>query len=116
MTQRRILFLVAHPPRRGALALETLDELLVAAAFEQKVSVLFIGDGVFQLVDGADPLDNIARGYRALPTYDVDDVYIDRTAMVRRGLSIEALVLPARPLTRRGIQALIKANDVVVPD
>jgi tRNA 2-thiouridine synthesizing protein C len=116
MTPRRILFLVAHPPRRGALALETLDELLVGAAFDQKISVLFLGDGVYQLVEGGDTLDSIARSYRALPTYDIDDLYVDKTAIARRRLSIEELVLPTRPLTRRGIQALVAAHDVVVPD
>ena len=116
MTPRRILFVIAHPPRRGALALETLDQLLVGAAFDQKISVLFMGDGVYQLVSSVEAFDNIARGYRALPTYDVDDIYVDKTAIARRGLSKDTLVLPARALTRRGIQSLIAAHDVVVPD
>lgn len=116
MKTRRILFVIAHAPRRGALALETLDELLVGAAFEQKVSVLFVGDGVYQLLDNQAGIDNGSRGYRALPTYDVDDVYVEKRAMTRRGLSVDALALPARVLDRRAIGSLIAAQDVVVPD
>lgn len=116
MTVKRILFLVAHAPHRGALAFEMLDALLVAAVFEQKVSVLFSGDGVYQLLDTGQPNRDIARGYRALPSYDVNDVYVDKTAMRQRGLTVDALVLPARALTRHGIRALIAAQDVVVPD
>jgi tRNA 2-thiouridine synthesizing protein C len=116
MNARRILFVIAHPPRRGALALETLDELLVGAAFEQKVSVLFVGDGVYQLLDNQAALDNGSRGYRALPTYEVEDVYVEKRAMQQRGLLLDALALPARVLSRRAIQSLIAAQDVVVPD
>jgi tRNA 2-thiouridine synthesizing protein C len=116
MNARRILFVIAHPPRRGALAQETLDELLVGAAFEQKVSVLFVGDGVFQLLDNPAAPDDGSRGYRALPTYEVDDVYVEKRAMAQRGLSTDALALRARVLSRRAIQSLIAAQDVVVPD
>ena len=115
MTPRRILFIVAHAPRRGALAAETLDEILIGAAFEQKISVLFTGDGVYQLLEHPDT-DNIARGYRALPTYDVNDVYIDKKAAQQRGISLDALVLPVRPLSRHGIQTLVADNDIVIPD
>ncbi len=120
MTPRRILFVVAHPPRRGALAFELLDALLVGAVFDQRVSVLFVGDGVYQLFDPG-PLErqgerNAAAGYRALPTYDVNDVYVDKTAMRDRGLDADALVLPVRLLTRHGVRELIATQDVVVPD
>jgi tRNA 2-thiouridine synthesizing protein C len=120
MTARRILFLVAHAPQRGALAFELLDALLVGAVFDQHVSVLFVGDGVYQLFDpGARPSGvprNAAHGYRALPAYDVNDVYVDKTAMRDRGIGADALVLPARLLTRRGVRDLIATQDVVVPD
>ena len=116
MNARRILFIIAHPPCRGALALETLDELLVGAAFEQTVSVLFVGDGVYQLLDNQAVIDNGSRGYRALPTYEVEGIYVEKRAMEQRGLSIDALALRARVLSRRAIQSLVAAQDVVVPD
>ena len=115
MTPKRILFVIAHPPRRGALAHETLDEILVGAAFDQRISVIFLGDGVYQLIDGA-ASDGIARSFRALPAYDVDAIFVDEAALDRRGLAIESLALPVRPLKREAIQALVAAQDVVVPD
>lgn len=113
---RKILFLVAHPPHRGALAFEMLDELLVGAVFEQKISVLFVDDGVFQLVDSGETHGNVARGFRALATYDVDDIFVDGSALRRRGLTVASLSVPARTLTRAGIRKLIASHDVVVPD
>jgi len=114
--QRRILFIVSHAPRRGALAAEFLDELLIAAAFEQKVSVLFVGDGAYQLVAGDDPAAGTARGYRALPTYDVEDVFVERAALKPRGLTAARFVVAARPVARSRVRRLIAAQHVVVPD
>jgi tRNA 2-thiouridine synthesizing protein C len=116
MTARRILFVIAHPPHRGALAFEMLDELLVGAVFEQKVSVLFIGDGVFQLIDSGRVEGNVARGYRALSTYDVNDVFVDDSALRRRGMSAESLAIPVRIVARAAVRKLVAAHDVVIPD
>jgi tRNA 2-thiouridine synthesizing protein C len=116
MTTRRILFVIAHPPQRGALPRELLDALLVGAVFDQNISVLFVADGVYQLVDTAQTQGNIARGFSALPTYDVDAVYVDGAAMRRRGLSAAGFTLPARSLTRGGIRELLAAQDVVIGD
>ena len=50
MTPKKILFLLRSPPYAGARAYETLEVLLVAAVFDQEVSVLFADDGVYQLL------------------------------------------------------------------
>jgi tRNA 2-thiouridine synthesizing protein C len=116
MTPRRFLFVVSHAPHRGALATELLDELLVGAVFEQRVSVLFTDDGVFQLIDNGQAQANAARGYRALPTYDITNVFVDQAALKQRGLSVESLAIPVRALTRGDIRKLVADQDVVVPD
>jgi tRNA 2-thiouridine synthesizing protein C len=116
MTTRRILFVIAHPPQRGALPRELLDALLVGAVFDQHISVLFIADGVYQLLDTAHPEGNIARGFGALPTYDVDAVYVDAAALRRRGLSTDGFTLPVHRLTRGGVRDLLARQDVVIAD
>jgi tRNA 2-thiouridine synthesizing protein C len=113
---RRILFVVSHAPRRGALAAELLDELLIAAAFEQQVSVLFIGDGAYQLIAGGEADAGTARGYRALPTYEVKDIFVERAALKPRGLLPAQFVIAARPIAGAAIRRLLGTQDVVVPD
>ena len=108
MTRRRILFIVAHPPQRGALPRELLDALLVGAVFEQQISVLFLDEGVYQLLD--------ARGFGALPAYDVDDVFADKATLGRLGLGATNLAVPVRGLTRTGIRKLVASQDVVIAD
>jgi tRNA 2-thiouridine synthesizing protein C len=116
MKPRRILFVISHPPHRGALAFEMLDELLVGAVFEQQVSVLFIDEGVFQLIDSDETSGGVARGYRALPTYDVNDVFVDAGSLKQRGLAVDSFGIPVRALSRAAVRKLVANHDVVVPD
>ena len=49
---RSVLYLIRQFP--GELANETIDLMLVSGVFEQPTSVVFIGNGVWQLVgDGS---------------------------------------------------------------
>jgi tRNA 2-thiouridine synthesizing protein C len=116
MSARRILFLISQPPLRGALTRELLDAVLVAGVFEQRVTLLFVGDGVYQLLDTGLTDDNIARSFRALPSYDIDAVCVDRTALAARRLSADDLVLPVRVVGRAAIRKLVAAQDAVIND
>ena len=116
MTARNLLFVISHAPQRGALARELLDAVLVAAVFEQRVSLLFVGDGAYQLLDNGSRDDNIARNFRALPSYDVDAVYVDRSALRERGLDVAQLVLPVRSIGRAAIRRLLAAQHAVIND
>jgi tRNA 2-thiouridine synthesizing protein C len=116
MNPRRILYLISHPPGRGALAREMLDALLVGAVFDQRVSVLFADDGIYQLLGGAAPESSIARSFAALPTYDVSAVYVVEEDLVQRGLTLAALSVPVRALARADVRTLIAAQEVVMND
>ena len=116
MTARRILFVISQPPLRGALTRELLDAVLVAGVFEQQVTLLFIGDGVYQLRDNGRADDNIARNFRALPSYDIDAICVDRAALAARQLNAEDLVLPVRVVGRAAIRRLVAAQDAVIND
>lgn len=116
MNARRILFVISQPPLRGALARELLDAVLVAGVFEQQVTLLFVGDGVYQLLDNGLADGNIARNFRALPSYDIDAVCVDRAALAARGLKTEDLVLPVRVVGRAAIRRLLTAQHAVIND
>ena len=74
-------------------ALESLEVVLIGAAFEQDVSLAFLGDGVYQLTKGQDTkgleVKNFSPTYRALEDYDVTKLYVERTRCRRAGLSEE---------------------------
>jgi tRNA 2-thiouridine synthesizing protein C len=116
--KRRILFLLRKPPYGSALAQEMLDAMLVAGVFEQEVSVLFSGDGVYQLL-GAQQGDlvgarDIAKALTALPAYEIEQIYVAAEALGERGLVADDLVLPVRLLHAADLRSLLAQQDVVI--
>jgi len=118
MTRKRVLFLIGRAPGLGAITHEVIDALLVIAAFDQDVGVLFTGDGVLQLLPSAsangDPR-NHAKALGALATYDVTRIYVDATSLGLRQLSQDALALSPQILDASAISSLIANHDVVIP-
>ena len=78
---------------------EGLEVVLVGAAFDQEVSMAFVGDGVFQLKQAQDTsgigTKNFAGAYRALADYDVTRLYVETESLEERGLTVGDLM----PLT-----------------
>ncbi|WP_045225785.1 sulfurtransferase complex subunit TusC [Methyloterricola oryzae] len=113
---RSFLFLMGRPPYAGLWAQESLDHLLTVAAFDQTVRVLFLDDGVFQLLDAQRPRGrrSVAAQLQALALYDVDEVFAERESLQERGVSTKDLVLPARLVARAEVPALLDAADILI--
>ncbi|MFC6673090.1 sulfurtransferase complex subunit TusC [Marinobacterium aestuariivivens] len=86
--------------------------------FEQPVAMLFLGDGVFQLLKGQDPAGlqqkNLSATLSALPMYDIETLYVCARALRERGLETGDLVLPVQVLEPDAIGQLIRQHDVVM--
>mgnify|MGYP003979685525 FL=1 len=96
---KKFMYVNRHAPYGTVYALEGLEVVLIGAAFEQEVSMAFIGDGVFQLKQGQDTVDsdmkNFSPAYRALGDYEVNRLYVERDSLEERGLNEDDLM----PLT-----------------
>src|SRR5262245_11420541 len=118
MTIRKILVIVRRPPYTGALAYESLEAILVAGVFEQRVAVVFIDDGVFQLLRGQNSAElgarNVGHGLRALDAYDVKELYVESTSLRDRGIELTDLEVPVTPIDVAALKALIPTYDVVL--
>jgi tRNA 2-thiouridine synthesizing protein C len=112
------LFVCRRPPYGSSLAREALDVALAAAAFDQPVAMLFLGDGVLQLLSQqkADAIEQkpLDKQLGALPLYDIDQLYVDAEALRERKLLLVDLALPAQPLSVAEITALLAGHDVVL--
>jgi tRNA 2-thiouridine synthesizing protein C len=120
MDTKRILFLLRQPPYGTSHALEALEAVLVAGVFDQAVSALFSGDGVWQLVDRQDgaAVDRrtVGKLVQALPQYDVTGLYACARSLAERGLAPDDLTVPVQVLDDDGQRALLAAQDAVVND
>ena len=117
-TRRKLLFVLTKAPYGSSLAAEALDAILVAAIFEQEVSVLYSDDGIFQLLKNQHAQElstrNQGKASRVLPEYDVEKIFVDADALKSRGLSVTDLVLPATCLESREISNLISQQHAVL--
>ena len=90
------MYVNRRAPYGTIYALEGLEVALVGAAFDQDVSMAFIGDGVFQLKNGQDTSDsdmkNFSPAYRALSDYDITRLYVEKESLDERGLSLGDLM------------------------
>ncbi|MDH3386572.1 MAG: sulfurtransferase complex subunit TusC [Gammaproteobacteria bacterium] len=99
MASKRFLYINRKAPHGTVYALESLEVVLIGAAFEQDVSLAFIDDGVYQLMRNQDTTaigsKNFSPTYKALGDYDVSKIYVEQESLETRGLSKDDLM----PLT-----------------
>ena len=115
---KRFLFVNRKAPYGTIYALETLETVLISAAFEQDVSVVFMDDGVFQLKKeqntAAIGMKNFSPTFRALEGYDVEKLYVEKESMEARGLTTDDLVVDVEVMSSLELQDLMDAQDVVL--
>lgn len=109
-----------HFPYFSSHVQETLDQLLTTAAFDQKVSLLFLDDGVCQLKSQQNAealfLKNTAAIFQVLEVYDINDLYVEAESLSAKGLDEADLILPVKIIKRAAVNALIQQHDVLMAD
>lgn len=96
---KKFMYLNRKAPYGTIYAWEALEVVLIGAAFDQEVSVMFLDDGVYQLAKGQSTagigMKNFSPTYRTLGDYEVKYIYVDRESLESRGLSADDLVAVA---------------------
>ena len=97
MSETKKFFYVNRKAPYGTIyALESLEVVLIGAAFEQDVSLAFLDDGVFQITKnqntGASGMKNFSPTYNALGDYDVNTIYVEKESLEARGLTVDDLL------------------------
>lgn len=85
------MYLNRKAPYGTVYALESLEVVLITAAFEQDVSLVFTDDGVYQITQGQDTkgigMKNFSKTYHALGDYDINKMYVSKESLDERGLT-----------------------------
>lgn len=115
---KKFLYVNRKAPHGTVYALESLEVVLIGAAFEQDVSLVFMDDGVFQLVSDQDTAGietkNFSKTYRALEMYDVEKLYVDKESMDARGLTADDLCVDVEVMSNDQIADLMEDQDVIL--
>ena len=117
-TSKKFMFVNRTAPHGTVYALESLEVVLITAAFDQDVSLVFIDDGVWQLKKGQQTkgveMKNFSPTYRALEGYDVEKLYVERESLAARGLSEDDLIVDVNVLSSAELGSLMAEQDVVL--
>ncbi len=115
---KKFMYVNRKAPHGTVYALESLEVVLIAAAFDQDVSLAFMDDGVYQLKKGFNTksieVKNFQPTYRALDDYDVNKLYVEKEALEARGLTEEDMVVPVEIISRAEIGKLMETQDVIL--
>ncbi|WP_324779489.1 sulfurtransferase complex subunit TusC [Thiobacillus sedimenti] len=115
---KKFMFLNRKAPHGTVYALEGLEVVLITAAFDQDVSLVFTDDGVYQLMKGIDTkgveVKDFSKTYRALEGYDIEKLYVDRSSMDARGLTEDDLIVDVTVLSDDEMKNLMAEQDVVI--
>lgn len=118
---KKFLYVNRKAPYGTIYALESLEVVLIGAAFDQDVSLAFIDDGVYQLkknqtttVASGIGVKDFSKTYRALEDYDIEKLYVDQRSMKERGLTPDDLIVAVEVLDDAQMAELIEQQDVIL--
>jgi tRNA 2-thiouridine synthesizing protein C len=115
---KKFMYVNRKAPYGTVYALESLEVVLIGAAFEQDVSVVFMDDGVFEIVKGQDTagieMKNFSPTYRALEMYDVEKLYVTKESLDARGLTEDDLLVDVTVMSAAELADLMEEQDVIL--
>jgi tRNA 2-thiouridine synthesizing protein C len=113
--RKKFLYVNRKAPYGTIYALESLEVVLIGAAFEQQVTLAFLDDGVFQVAKGQNTqgigAKNFSPAYRALGDYDVRTLLVEKESLEERGLAAGDLL----PITHEDDEGEEHASIRIVP-
>ena len=113
---KKILFISRHAPYGSSLAKDALDAILAASAYDQQLSLMFMDDGVFQLLKNQSSNEINQKSFAAilpaLSLYEINKIYVHKESLEKRQITINELVLDSVQLIDSGaISSLLAQQD-----
>lgn len=116
--EQSFLVISRSSPYGSHLARAGIDLALTAAAFEQKVTMVFMDEGVLQVLEGQDTgnsgIKNVGRMIPALALYDVEKICVDQDSAQRFGVTEESLPEGVEFLSSGSLKTLLESADQVM--
>ena len=88
---KSLLFVIRKRP--GPEANETIEAAMTCAVFGQDIKMLFLDDGVWQLMENLSipGQKSTTALISALPDYEVNSIFVDRDSLKQRGIDSKTL-------------------------
>ena len=93
---KKFMYVNRRAPYGTIYAWESLEVVLIGAAFEQDVSLAFVDDGVYQIMKNQNTTElgikNFSPTYSALGDYEINKIYVEKESLDERGLTVDDLL------------------------
>ncbi|MEE4246093.1 MAG: sulfurtransferase complex subunit TusC [Kangiellaceae bacterium] len=113
-----ILITFNHAPYQSSFSNDSLDLALAMAAFDYQVTLLFINQGVWNLSNTNHPkhsgLKDFTRLFKGLDLYDIEEVFVEKSALEQYHLDINDLLCDVDLLSPEQLGEFINRFDRVV--
>ncbi|CAM4460399.1 sulfurtransferase complex subunit TusC [Vibrio agarivorans] len=104
-------YLFTQGPHSTSSGREGIDALLAASAYSESIKVMFIGDGVLQLLAGQSTESILSKDYapmmKLFDLYDIEQVYVCKDSLAERGCSHADLIIDVEHLSADEIRQQI---------
>lgn len=122
MQPRNILYVFRNAPHGNLSGREGLDALLTGGAFDQSVSVLFMDDGIYQIVRGQDAKGIIGKDYTRAwgavgdfcDSLQQGGIFVEGESMTARGVGEDDLAVKAEIVSSGRLRELFEGQHAVV--
>ena len=115
---KKVLILCRNPPYGSSTSREAIDVALAGAVFNQDISILFLDDGVYQLIKNQHAesieLKDQSKLLQSLEMYDIEQVYAERHSLENRGLKATNIYGPTKIMEKAAVSAFISSHQVVL--
>ena len=112
---KNVVVVFQTAPHGSSSGREGLDLVLSVSTFIERISVVFVRDGIVQLLRDQQPASILQRNYsktfRLFNMYDINDVYVLEEDLKKFGLKKEELITEVKVLTKRELIYLLRGAD-----
>jgi tRNA 2-thiouridine synthesizing protein C len=113
---KKILLISRQAPYGKSTAREAIDIALAASVYDQDIGILFMDDGVFQLLKSQQSQHinqkNIASVLPALALYGIENIYVHQESLNARAIRTNELALDElQLLNNKDVGHLLSQQD-----
>ena len=114
-----VAVLMRRAPYGTVYTAEGFRTMMGVAVFEIDISVVFLDDGVYALMEGQDPkkldMKPLGDAFPMLPEFDVEKFYVHDESLAERGLTPDDLVMDVEVVNSAQVGQILETAGKVLP-
>ncbi|TNF69959.1 MAG: sulfurtransferase complex subunit TusC [Gammaproteobacteria bacterium] len=117
MIMKVLSVIIRSTPYQNYLA-EIQDLILAQSAFFDHLNILFIHQGVLQLINQQNPPKlthkNFSNIYKTFRLYDIDSIYVDEQSLKQFNLQSNQLLLDSKIIANAEVKQILDQSNFIL--